>query len=129
LENVTILGPKPRSEQITFLNACDVAIVTLVDKMLGVSMPSRTYNVMAAGKPILAITENGSELSQVVNEDDIGWVVSPNSPKALHEIILAICNSQYSLEAMANRARSAALSRYSVDLALKRYKETLINRL
>ena len=62
LKNVTILPPSPRSKQIVFLNACDVALVTLVKKMKGVSMPSRTYNIMAAGKPILAIAEKGSEL-------------------------------------------------------------------
>ena len=44
---------------------------TLVENMIGVSMPSRTYNILAAGKPILAVTEGGSELAQVVVEEDV----------------------------------------------------------
>ena len=63
LENVTVLDPRPRFEQNVFLNACDVALVPLVKNMLGVSMPSRTYNILAAGKPILALTDKGSELA------------------------------------------------------------------
>ncbi|MBK9156268.1 MAG: glycosyltransferase family 4 protein [Chloracidobacterium sp.] len=39
LDNVTVLDPRPRSDQPLFLNACDVALVSLIDKMLGVSGP------------------------------------------------------------------------------------------
>ena len=38
LKNVSILDPRPRTEQNDFLNACDVAIVSLVENMVGVSM-------------------------------------------------------------------------------------------
>src|SRR5690606_303324 len=71
LTNVTMLDPRPRSQQQTFLNACDVALVSLVGKMWGVSMPSRTYNILAAGKPILAITDEGSELAMIVEEENV----------------------------------------------------------
>ena len=64
LNNMTILEPKPRSEQKLFLNACDVGLVTLVKEMRGVAMPSRTYNFLAAGKPVLALTEEKSEVAQ-----------------------------------------------------------------
>ncbi len=57
LKNVVLLDPMPREEQTTFLNACDVGFVSLVGGMYGVAMPSRTYNFLAAGKPILALTE------------------------------------------------------------------------
>ena len=48
LDNVTILPPRPRAEQIVFLNACDVAIIAFMPGMAGVSVPSRTYNQMAS---------------------------------------------------------------------------------
>ncbi|MET0753940.1 MAG: glycosyltransferase family 4 protein, partial [Pyrinomonadaceae bacterium] len=83
LTNVTLLSPRPRSEQNDFLNACDVAIVSLVKKMRGVSMPSRTYNILAVGKPILALAEEDSEVAEVVREDNVGWIVSPNEPEKL----------------------------------------------
>ena len=63
LTNITILDYRPWSEQIEFLNACDVGLIALVKGMWGTAMPSRTYNIMAAGKPVLALTEKGSELA------------------------------------------------------------------
>ena len=125
LDNITILPPKPRAEQTTFLNACDVAIVTLVKKMKGVSMPSRTYNLLAAGKPILGIIEFGSELDRVVSEERVGWIVEPHDPEALVDTILGIYEDRSELPAMAGRARSAAETKYSLKVALEAYKATL----
>ena len=36
--------------------------------MLGVAMPSKTYNLMAAGEPLLALTDPDSELARVIDE-------------------------------------------------------------
>jgi colanic acid biosynthesis glycosyl transferase WcaI len=125
IDNVTILDPLPRSDQITFLNACDVAIVTLVDKMWGVSMPSRTYNALAAAKPILAIVEQGSELARVIEDDNVGWIVPPHNANALREAIIRIYSNRRSLDEMAVRAATAVLERYSLDLAIERYRLAL----
>lgn len=55
---IFLLLNRPRNDQVNFLNACDVAIVSLVAGMKGVSVPSRIYNIMAAGKPIIAIADS-----------------------------------------------------------------------
>ena len=57
LGNVSLLDQRPRSEQVEFLNACDIAMISLIPGMKGAGVPSRMYNAMAAGKPIIAITE------------------------------------------------------------------------
>ena len=56
--NLIVLPPRPRSDQSEFLNACDVSILSLVPGMLGLAVPSRTYNLMAAGKPIIALVSD-----------------------------------------------------------------------
>ncbi len=125
LKNIKVLDPRPRSEQNNFLNACDVAIVTLVKKMWGVSMPSRTYNILAAGKPILALTEKDSEISKVVEEDKVGWSVLPDDPETLLQKILQIYRERDKFEVMRKNARQSALKKYSFDEALKKYKAAL----
>ncbi len=80
LTNVTLLEPRPRAEQNIFLNACDVGLVPLIEKMRGVAMPSRTYNILAAGKPVLALTEKGSEVARVIEDERVGWYVPPGKP-------------------------------------------------
>ncbi len=125
LKNVTLLDPRPRSEQSDFLNACDVALVSLVAKMTGVSMPSRTYNILAAGKPILALTEPESELARLVREEKVGWIVPPGDPEFLRKTIYTLIGQRDSLREMAVSARAAATSKYSLETALEKYREEL----
>ena len=125
LTNVKLLAPRPRSEQNIFLNACDVAIVTLVKKMWGVSMPSRTYNILAAGKPILALTENDSEIAKVVAEDQVGWVAEADEPEKLLKKIFQIYDEKNRFEEMGKNARNSALEKYSLKTALEKYKVSL----
>lgn len=114
MENITILGNRPRSDQGSFLNACDVAIISFVPGMAGVSVPSRMYNIMAAGKPIIAVCDPESELAQVVSEEDIGWVVPPGDVERLVLALDEVRNNPASVMARGLRARHAALTKYSL---------------
>lgn len=125
LTNVSVLDPKPRSEQAIFLNACDVSLVSLVNKMRGVSMPSRTYNILAAGKPIIGLTESGSELERIVEEENVGWNVPPHNPEQLVSAIREAHARRAELPAMGERARAAAETKYSLKTAIAKYREAI----
>lgn len=76
LQNIYYLGAKPRSEQNLFLNACNVGVITLVNGMKGLGVPSKTYNLMAAGKPLFYIGDENSEIDVYVNKYNCGWSFS-----------------------------------------------------
>ncbi len=123
LENVSILPLRPASEKIISLNACDVALISFVSGMAGVSVPSRMYNQMAAGKPIIAITEDWSELAEVVREEEIGWVVQPGDVAALiHTIQFAADNPQLCAE-MGAKAAFIAQTKYTFTEVDQSYKK------
>lgn len=122
LGNVTLLGYRPRGEQNIFLNACDISIAALIRGLNGAGVPSRLYNAMAAGKPLLAVAESMSELCIVVNEEQIGWCVSPDDPDGLAEVIKEAMSDQAKLEELGRRARRVAVEKYASDIILARYK-------
>ncbi len=126
LNNVTILPSRPRSEQKLFLNACDVGLVSLIKNMRGVAMPSRTYNFLAAGKPILALTEENSEVARVIEEDRVGWFIPPSEPARLLQIIYEIYDERNFLGEIGKRARKSALDKYSVETAVNKYIKSFI---
>ncbi len=121
LQNVSILGQRPRNEQIVFLNACDVGLISLVKNMWGIAMPSRTYNILAAGKPILALTDDGSELARVIDEENVGWYTQPGNVDDLLAKVFEIYENRENLAEMGERARQAALEKYSRRSAIERY--------
>ncbi len=122
LSNVTVLNPRPRGEQRVFLNACDVALVSLVEKMQGVSVPSRTYNILAAGKPIIALTEQNTELAWLIEEEQVGWTVPPGCPDELLTTIRHVIDQNLELVKMGERARVTAETKYSLNTAIEKYR-------
>ncbi len=126
LPNVTLMQRQPIEKLNTLLNACDVALVTTVDRMFGVSVPSRAANVMATGRPILAMTDPRSELALVIDEEQIGWHVPPEQEQLLLDQIRVINKMpREELREMGRRARTAAELRYRFDERIERYAEAL----
>ena len=126
LVNMTVLNYRPRSEQIEFLNACDVGLIALIKGMWGTAMPSRTYNIMAAGKPVLALTEENSELALVIDEEGIGQYVEPGKPDDLRLAILQMYEDRAQLAELGKRASAAAIAKYSLSDAVAKYRNELV---
>jgi Glycosyltransferase len=123
LSNMTIMDYRPRTELSISLTACDLSIISFVRGMAGVSVPSRMYNVMAAGKPIIAVADSDSELALVVKEEEIGWVVPPGNVDGLRMAILEAKTNPDLLVQMGQRARRAAETKYSFERVKKAYAE------
>ena len=81
--NVIYAGYHPFSDNNLVLNACDVSIVSLNKTMYGLGVPSKSYNNMAAMKPILYIGDKKSEIGQVIKENNIGWICDEINPDEL----------------------------------------------
>lgn len=73
LTNIHFVGSRSRKEEINFLNACDIGLITLKEGMRGLGVPSKTYNLMAVGKPLLYVGDKESEIDRYVNSFGCGW--------------------------------------------------------
>ncbi len=127
LKNVTLIPSQPRSNLSDTLNACDVAIISFIPGMSGLSVPSRMYNILAAGKPIIAVTEPDSELANVVREENIGWIVSPDNSEQLVATIIEATKNYETLKEMGKRSRFAAENKYSLDVVINAYRNLIEN--
>jgi colanic acid biosynthesis glycosyl transferase WcaI len=113
LNNIHLLSFRPDAEKNISLNACNVAIISFAPGMSGVSVPSRMYNQMAAGKPIVAIADQSSELALVIQEEGIGWVVPPGNSSALAEVLQFAANNPSLCHQMGMRAAGVARTKYT----------------
>jgi colanic acid biosynthesis glycosyl transferase WcaI len=87
IENVLFLPYQPKEFIKYSLNAADVHFVVNQKGIKGVSVPSKIYGVMAAGKPILGVLEQGSEAQLLIDKSNCGVVVEPKDYKGIVEAI------------------------------------------
>lgn len=125
LKNVTVLPRQPRSDLAVFLNACDVAIISFLPGMAGVSVPSRTYNILAAARPVIAVADEDSELAMIVREEKVGWVVPPGRSSEVTAAILEARQNRERLAEMGRNGRVVAGTRYTLDRAIDKYADMI----
>jgi colanic acid biosynthesis glycosyl transferase WcaI len=121
LANVRIPGPCGPDELCGVLNAVDVAVLSFRRGMAGISVPSRVYNMMAAGRPLLAIVDDGSEIARLVHEERMGWVSRPEDPAAAAELLRALACAPAELTRAGRNGRAAAVRSYSRQAVTQRW--------
>ena len=126
LPNITVLEHRPRTDQQNFLNACDIAIITFARGMAGVSVPSRMYNILAAGKAIIAVADSQSELAMMVEDEQLGWVVAPGEASGIVRAVNSARRQPDLLAEMGRRARVVA-ERYSLSSAVTAYRTLMVD--
>lgn len=123
VKNVFYAGAFPQSEQNLFLNACDIALVSLGNSMYGLGVPSKSYFNMASAKPLLFIGDRESEIAKVIVENNIGWVVESEDDLALASKFDEICENFDKVEGYGIKAREVVKTKYSQDVILEKYKK------
>lgn len=114
LHNFILEGSYPRSDQSRVLGACDIALVILGPDMYGLGVPSKTYNILAAGKPILFLGSKDSEIYRLIKSHDIGWAFDWHQTDQLTQLIntWSILDLP-AIEARGNKARELVESAFT----------------
>jgi glycosyltransferase involved in cell wall biosynthesis len=124
IENVFFFDSKPRGEQQTFLNSCDIGLVTLSEGMYGLGIPSKVYNIMSAGKAVFYIGDVGSEIDNYVQQNDIGWSFSWKDGEAIKALLADLQPGQL-ISQKGETARQFVLAHFTQDIILQKYKAAL----
>ncbi|MCP3477136.1 glycosyltransferase family 4 protein [Bradyrhizobium sp. CCGUVB1N3] len=106
LTNVSFVPRVEDAELEAFLAAADVWIIPYRKNVAGVSVPSRFYNLLAVGRPVVLVSEPEAEAALTVVENGLGWVVAPGRPEELADAIRAAAGAD--AKAMVDRAVKAA---------------------
>jgi glycosyltransferase involved in cell wall biosynthesis len=90
LPNLKILDFQPTILFPHVLASVNIGVVTLESDAGDLSVPSKTFNLMSAGKPILSISKNSSELAQIVKANKIGENFSENEIDKMCDFIVKL---------------------------------------
>lgn len=123
VENATLVHKVPYEELTSLLAAADVWIIPYKANMEGVSVPSRFYNLLAMGKPIITLAEPDADHSRIISGEGVGWVVPPGDTTALVRVVEAAAADPGMLKAMGERARTLVARRFSRAAAGAAYRQ------
>lgn len=126
--NLRYLPRQPRERLNAMLSCSDATVIAFKPAMNGVSVPSRMYNVMAAGVPIIAIADADAELSRTVTENEAGWQMAAGDADSLERLIRRLATPAGRTEARAfgENARAALLPRYTLPQIIEQYRDLLM---
>lgn len=129
LSNVVFIPYQPKSDLIYSLNAGDVHFVVNAKGIKGVSVPSKLYGVMAVGKPVLGIMDEGAEARLIVEEAECGISVEPGDYKAIEALIGKYIKLQGSekLAEMGARGREYLIRNLTRKVSVEKYRDEILS--
>ena len=105
LDNVRTLPYQPREMLRFSLAAADVSLITLASGLAGLSVPSKTYGIMAAARPILFVGDQASEIASIIEEGECGAVIPSGEGERLAHLIEEWSRDKSPLVEVGRRAR------------------------
>jgi colanic acid biosynthesis glycosyl transferase WcaI len=125
LENVRFFPVQPFGRLSLALAAGDIHLVVQRREAADLVMPSKLTNILAAGRPCLATTDEGTALYDVLNEHRCGIITEPGNTKELAEGIVTLANDARMRERLGINAREYAESYLRKDKILADFEGNL----
>jgi colanic acid biosynthesis glycosyl transferase WcaI len=125
LRNVQFVPFQPRDRLPEVLGSADVSLVILRKRIGTGSLPSKTFSILASGRPIIASIDQQSETWDLIQKAQAGLCIEPENPQALVKAILILKNDQNLRERLGRNGRIWAERRHSPQSATIQFEELL----
>lgn len=127
LSNVQFVPFQPRNILPQVLASADVSLVVLRRGIGTGSLPSKTFSILASGRPIIASVDEQSETWCLIQNAQAGLCVEPENPAALVKAILTLKNHPTLGDRLGQNGRIWAERNHSPQAATIQFEE-LLNR-
>ena len=125
LSNVVMMPYQPFEKLNEALNSCDASLVTIAEGIEGISFPSKLYTSLAVGKAIVALSEDWSELRQIVEHNHCGTWSALGDCEGLAEKLRGLIHDKALTASMGQSARQVFEMGYSRQVCAAKYAEVL----
>ena len=121
---VRFLPFRPASEVPLVLSSGDMHVVTVQRGLEGVVVPSKLYPTLAAGRPVLGVAPEESDVVRIIRRSGCGLAANPDDPNTVVEAIRGVLHDREQIRNMALRSREIAFC-YDRLKQLKIFAETI----
>lgn len=127
LSNVKFIPYQDKKDLIYSLNAGDVHWVVNAKGIKGVSVPSKLYGVMAAGKTVFGVLDEASEARLIIEETGCGYVVEPGDYDGVEEMLIRYINGRDTIEFMGSYSRGYLVENLAKDVSIRKYIKEILS--
>jgi colanic acid biosynthesis glycosyl transferase WcaI len=106
LTNVFFGDYQPIERLSEVLATGDIHLVPLRAGLASVSVPSKSYSILAAGRPMLAAIDPGTEIPNMLQQSGAGVAVEPDNSTAFIEALGQLVSRREELHEMGSRGRT-----------------------
>ena len=124
IDNARMFPFVPVAHFSDMLASADVSLVALEPGAEGLGVPSKFYNILASGRPTVALVAPGSEVARVLEENDCGVRIDQDGAE-LARVISALADDPARVEQMGKNARRACEEKYSMTQVARQFYDVL----
>lgn len=118
LDNMIFLPCQPQEILSHSLSAADLAYIAVEEKAGNVCVPSKTFNIIKTGSPILCVAPKNSSIAHLIDSYKIGKVFQQDQVEAICVFIEQLSNDKAAQDSFKENIKSA-VDDYSPVNALK----------
>jgi colanic acid biosynthesis glycosyl transferase WcaI len=126
IANIRFSGYQPAERLAEVLATGDIHLVPLKAGLGRVSVPSKTYSILAAGRPAVAAIDPGTEVPRILDESGGGVWVPPDDPAALREALQRLAGDDAGRDAMGSAGRRWVESAASPAAVARAYADLIV---
>jgi glycosyltransferase involved in cell wall biosynthesis len=120
LNNTFIFPLRPYSEVSHVYSLGNVSIVSCKEGYGKSAMPSKTWSIMSAGKPVLANFDENTDLQRIIEDNKVGLFTKAGDIEALRDAILYLYNNEQICLQMGNNARRFILNNLTREVGTRK---------
>lgn len=106
IDNLRFIDMQPRDRLPEVLAAADLHLVPLKTGLARSSVPSKLYSILAAGRPVLASVDAGTEVATTIARASAGVAVPPEDADAFVDALDAMLADRPAMAAMGAAGRA-----------------------
>lgn len=124
LENVHLLPFQPYEDISHVFSLGDASLVISKPGTGAASVPSKTWSIMSASRPVLANFDE-NELKQIVEEHNCGIFTKAGDKEAFKQSILTLYNDREKAQEMGRNGRQFVMDNLTREVGTQKYVEVI----
>lgn len=123
MSNVRFVDMQPFERVPEVYNAADIQLVPLKRGLARSSVPSKTYSILAVGRPLVASVDEGSEIQRVLEQSGAGIAVPPEDAEQFAKAIRRLLDAPDEARRMGEAGRKFVEGWASPAAVARSYEE------